>query len=95
MWPLPETAMGVLCNCLLGAIPITLRDAITPLVRGIGSPPGTTDPTRPPAVGALDIMHGRSRMAVDPGIPTQCRDGVRRVFTDQADIACTTKSEAP
>ena len=25
VWPLPETAMGVLCNCLVGALPYTLE----------------------------------------------------------------------
>ncbi|CAN0231465.1 unnamed protein product [Laminaria digitata] len=53
------------------------------------------------------FMHGRGRMTIDPRIPTmpgrstsgyrrpgrQRRDGARRVFTDQADIACT-KREA-
>ena len=36
-------------------------------------------------------------MTIDPRIPkmpAKCRDRVRRVFTDQADIACT-KREAP
>ena len=36
-------------------------------------------------------MHGRSRTTIDPRTPVQCRDGARRVFTDQADIACCTK----
>ena len=38
----------------------------------------------------LIIMHGGSRMTLNP----QCRDRTRRIFTDQADIACT-KREAP
>ena len=49
------------------------------------------------AVTTGRVMHGRSiysRMTIDPRIPAQCRDGVRRVSTDQADIACT-KREAP
>ena len=48
VWPLPETAMGLLCNCLMGALPQTLRDPIIPLVRSKGSPPRTNDLTRPP-----------------------------------------------
>ena len=43
--------------------------------------------------GVLIIMHGRSRMNIDLA-SLQCRDGARRVFTDEADIACT-ESEAP
>ena len=40
-------------------------------------------------------MRGRNRMTINPRIPTvQCRDGARRVFTNQADIACP-KREAP
>ena len=39
------------------------------------------------------VMHG-SRMTIDPRIPLQCRDDACRVFTDQADIACT-KRETP
>ena len=31
VWPLPETAMGVLCNCLVGALLRRLRDTIFPL----------------------------------------------------------------
>ena len=41
VWPLPETAMGLLCNCLVGALPYTwytLRDTIIPLVRREGFP---------------------------------------------------------
>ena len=37
--------------------------------------------------GVLDIMHGRSRMTIHLA-SLQCRDGARRVSTDQADIAC-------
>ena len=39
VWPLPETAMGLLCNRLVGALPycfintITLGDTTIPLVR--------------------------------------------------------------
>ena len=43
--------------------------------------------------GCTHVMHGRSRMTIDPRIPF-CRDGARRVFTDQEDIVCT-KREAP
>ena len=36
----------------------------------------------------LDTMYDRSRMTLDPCIPTMPgRDGARRVFTDQADVA--------
>ena len=38
--------------------------------------------------GALIIMHRRSRMTVENLARLQCWDGARRVFTDQADIAC-------
>ena len=41
------------------------------------------------------VMHGRSRMTLDPRIPTMPGwNGARGVFTDQADIA-SAKSEAP
>ena len=52
VWLLPETAIEVLCNRLVGALPNTLlvRDTIIPLVRGKGSPPRTNDLTRLPAV---------------------------------------------
>ena len=43
--------------------------------------------------GVLDIMHGRSRMTIDPRVLT-IRDGASRGFTDRIDIACT-KREAP
>ena len=43
--------------------------------------------------GALIIMHSRGRMAMEPA-PLLRRDGARRIFTDQADIACTER-EAP
>ena len=52
-WSLPETAVGILCNCPVGALPYTrhtLRDTIIPLVRSQGSPPRTNDTTRPPAM---------------------------------------------
>ena len=39
-------------------------------------------------------MHGRSRMTTEALASLQCRDGARRVFTDQADIA-NTKRAAP
>ena len=49
----------------------------------------------PPAgTGCTQLVHGRSRMTTGPRIPLLCRDGARRVFIDQADIACT-KREAP
>ena len=40
VWPLPETAMGLLCNCAMCALQYqhTLRDKIIPLVRSLGSP---------------------------------------------------------
>ena len=34
-------------------------------------------------------MHGRSRMTIKTLASLQCRDGARRVFTDQVDIAST------
>ena len=40
--------MGLLCNCLVGALQVTLRDTVIPLVRNEGSPPRTNDLTRPP-----------------------------------------------
>ena len=52
MWPLPETAMGVLCNCLVGALPYAIRDTIIPLVRITPTPPKRSNSTasydRPP-----------------------------------------------
>ena len=45
-----QTAEGVLCNCLVGALPYTLRDTIIPLVRSESSPPRTDDLARSPAV---------------------------------------------
>ena len=44
--------------------------------------------------GVLDLMHGRSHMSIDPLASLQYWDGARRVFTEQADVACT-KREAP
>ena len=41
--------------------------------------------------GCTNSMQNRSRMTL---ASRRCRDGARRVFTDQADIACT-KREAP
>ena len=38
--------------------------------------------------GVLDIEHGRSRVIIDSRISFHCQNGARRVFTDQADIAC-------
>ena len=45
------TAMGELCNCLLGALPWTLRCTIDSLVRSKGYLPRTKDLTRQPVVG--------------------------------------------
>ena len=41
VWPLPETAMGLPCNYLMGALRRTRRHPIIPLVRSKGSPPRT------------------------------------------------------
>ena len=57
---------------------------------GEGSSPSSSGRGRR---GVLIVSHDRSRMTIDPCI-LQCRDGARRVFTDQADIACN-KREAP
>ena len=43
--------------------------------------------------GDSSFVHGRSGMTTGPRI-SLCRDGVRRVFTNEAGIACT-KREAP
>ena len=43
VWPIPETAMGVLHNCIVGASPQTIRDAIIAFVRSKCSPPHTND----------------------------------------------------
>ena len=48
IWSLPETAIGLLCNCLMSALSHTLHDPIILLVRSKGSPPRTNDLTRPP-----------------------------------------------
>ena len=45
------------------------------------------------AGGGTQFIHGRSRVTIDPRIRS-IRDGARRVFTNQSDIACT-KREAP
>ena len=42
--------MGVLCICLVGDLPYTLRDKAIPLVRSKGYPPRSNDLTRSPAV---------------------------------------------
>ena len=46
--------------------------------------------------GVLIVMHGRGDMAIfiETLASLRCRVGARRVFTDQADIACT-KRKAP
>ena len=71
-WPFPETAMGILCNCLNGALPYTwytLRDTITSLVRSLGSPPLTNHLTRQPAMAtAKNKRH--------PGCPVHAVIGV-------------------
>ena len=66
VWPLPETAMGLVCNCLMGALPQTLRDPIIPLVRSKGSPPRTYDPTRPP-VAATAKKQKQKTVRMYPG----------------------------
>ena len=43
--------------------------------------------------GCTHVMHGRSRMTIDPRIPTMPGRNTSG-FTDQADIACT-KREVP
>ena len=48
VWTLPETAMELLCNYLMGAVPRTPRDPIIPFVRSKCSPLQTKDLTRPP-----------------------------------------------
>ena len=55
VWALPETALDLLCNCLVGASPYTrytLRDTIIPFVRREGSPRTKNDLTRPQVVTA-------------------------------------------
>ena len=42
--------------------------------------------------GAAIVIHERSRMTVGPRVPTTLY-GTRRVFTDQADIACTKRED--
>ena len=37
------------------------------------------------------VIHGGSRRTVDPSHPYRCRDGTRRVFADQAGVACTNR----
>ena len=44
-------------------------------------------------MGGIPFVHSGSPTTVDPGIPLLCRDGARRCFANQADIACT-KREA-
>ena len=34
VWPLSETAVALLCKCLMAVLPYALRDSIIPLVRG-------------------------------------------------------------
>ena len=54
VWPLPETAMGVLLYVTASWVPYhkhhQVRDTIIPFVRSKGSPDGTIDLPRPPAV---------------------------------------------
>ena len=62
VWPLPETALGVLRNCLVGALTYTRctpRDTIILLVRILlvrsqGFPPRTNDLTPPPAMATAE-----------------------------------------
>ena len=44
--------------------------------------------------GCTHFIHTRSLKSIDPLASLQCRDGTRRVFTEQVDIA-RTKREAP
>ena len=48
VWPFPETAMGLLCICLMCALPQTLLAPTIPLVRSKGCLPRANDLTRPP-----------------------------------------------
>ena len=38
VWPIRETAMRLLCNCLVGALTHTLRDTVSSRVRSEASP---------------------------------------------------------
>ena len=44
--------------------------------------------------GCTQFVHGRRRVNLETLTSLLCRDGARRVFTDQTGIACT-KREAP
>ena len=51
VWPLPETAMGLLCICLVGASPYTLHHTIThPTWAESSCSPFKNNLTRPPDV---------------------------------------------
>ena len=50
VWRLAETTMGLLRNCLVGALPETVRDKVIPLEQSKGFPPRTNDLTRSPVV---------------------------------------------
>ena len=53
VWPLPETAMSLPCNCLVGTSPYIhtiIGDTILPFVRKSTVSPHENDLTRPPAV---------------------------------------------
>ena len=36
MWPLPQTAMGLLCDCFVGALPYTHYQVRDTIIRGEG-----------------------------------------------------------
>ena len=56
LWPLLETAMGLRCNCLVGALAIqTMRDTIITLVQSQYSLPRTKYRTRSPVVATAKI----------------------------------------
>ena len=57
LWTLPEAAIGILCDCLVGTVPYTLRATTNPVVQSLGSP-RTDDLTRPPG-GGSETIHGR------------------------------------
>ena len=51
VWPLPETAMGILCNCLVGALPDKRYEIRSFNLCGVTAVlPGTNCVTRPPTM---------------------------------------------
>ena len=54
----------------------------------VGFPP-TRQTSGKEGGGVIVIMHGHRLSDHRPFAPLQCSNGVRRVFTDHADIACT------